>query len=85
MGNSFRGLPPVYHRLLIRGKIISAITAICSDGLLGVELTTGSVGGEKFVDFVRGTLIPNMNPFDGISNNSIAVIHPPHNRSISAI
>lgn len=42
-GYSLRGLPPVYHRLLIRGKRISAIAAICSDGLLGVELTTGSV------------------------------------------
>ena len=53
---------------------MSAIAAISCDGLLGVELTTGSVDGGKFVDFVRGTLIPNMHPFDGMSSNSIVVM-----------
>lgn len=73
-GCSLRGLPPVYHRFMVRGKRISAIAAICSEGLLGVELTTGSVNGDAFIDFVRGTLIPNMNPFDGTLNKSIVVL-----------
>ena len=73
-GYSFRGTPPVYHRFLMRGKRISAIAAICSEGLLGVELTTGSVDGDKFVDFVRGTLIPNMNAFDGTSSKSMITV-----------
>ena len=73
-GYSLKGIPPVCHRFLVRGKRISAIAAICSDGLLGVELTTGSVNGDKFVDFLRGTLIPNMNPFDGVSSRSIVVM-----------
>ena len=42
--------------------------------MLGVELSTGSVNGEKFYDFVRGTLIPEMLPFDGTSPRSIAIM-----------
>ena len=42
--------------------------------MVGVELTTGSVDGNKFVDFVRGTLIPNMRPFDGINERSIVIM-----------
>ena len=73
-GYSLRGLPPVCHRFLVRGVRVSAISAICSEGLIGVELTTGSVNGDKFLDFVRGTLIPNMNPFDGLNPTSIIVL-----------
>ena len=29
---------------------------------------------DKFVDFVRGTLIPNMNAFDGTSSKSVVVM-----------
>ena len=32
------------------------------------------IDGDKFVDFVRGTLIPNMNAFDGTSSKSIVII-----------
>ena len=64
-GYSLRGVPPVYHRLLVRGKRISAIAAMSSEGLLDVELSTGAVNADKFADFVRGSLIPNMQPFDG--------------------
>ena len=73
-GYSLRGFPPVCHRLLARGKRISAIAAICSEGILGVELTTGTVDGDKFVDFIRGTLIPNMHAYDGTSSKSVVVM-----------
>ena len=73
-GYSLRGVAPVCIRTLVRGRRISAIAAICCDGLVGVELTTGSVDGNKFVDFVRGTLIPNMRPFDGINERSIVIM-----------
>ena len=71
-GYSLRGFLPVCHRLLVRGKRISAIAAICSEGILGVELTT--VDGDKFVDFIRGTLIPNMHAYDGTSSKSVVVM-----------
>ena len=73
-GYALRGERAVCHRLQVRGQRISPIAAISSDGLLGVELSTGSVNGEKFYDFVRGTLIPEMLPFDGTSPRSIAIM-----------
>ena len=59
-GYALRGQTPIYHRFLARGKRISAIAAISCEGLVGVELTTGNVNADKFV---QGTLIPEMEPF----------------------
>ena len=59
-GYAMRGITPVYHRLLARGRRISAITAISSECLVGVDLTYGTTNGDIFADFVRGTLIPEM-------------------------
>ena len=59
-GYAMRDITPVYHRLLARGRRISAITAISSEGLVGVDLTYGTTNGDIFADFVRGTLIPEM-------------------------
>ena len=73
-GYSLRGITPVYHRMLIRGRRVSAITAISNDGLVGVELTHGSVNGDIFADFVRGTLIPEMQSFDGSTEKKSVVI-----------
>ena len=68
------GQTPVYHMFLALGKRISAIAAISCEGLVGVELTTGNVNGEKFLEFVHGTLIPEMEPFDGTKRKSIVVL-----------
>ena len=73
-GYALRGEAPVYHRLLARGKRISAIAAISCDGLLEYELVTGTVNGQTFLEFVRGTLIPQMLPFDGSNKRSIAIL-----------
>ena len=37
-------------------------------------MTQDSVNRDKFLDYVRGSLIPNMNPFDGISSKSIIIM-----------
>lgn len=37
-------------------------------------MKTGTVNADFFVDFVRGTLIPTMQPFDGTNSKSIAVL-----------
>ena len=37
--------------------------AMTSDGVLEYEATTGSINADKFMDFIRGRLIPNMQPF----------------------
>lgn len=73
-GYALQGEPPVYHRLLARGKRVSAIAAISCDGLLEYELVTGTVNGEVFLEFVRGSLIPQMLPFDGSNKRSIAIL-----------
>ena len=73
-GYSFRGERAVCQRLLARGNRVSAIAAMCWNGILDVDLTTESVNGDAFYDFVCGTLIPNMHPYDGQSPNSVIVM-----------
>ena len=73
-GYALRGERAICHRLLVRGQRISLIAAMCTEGMLAVELTRDSVNGEKFYDFVRGSLIPEMLPFDGSNPRSIAVM-----------
>ena len=43
-------------------------------GILAVELRKGSVNGDHFFDYVRGSLIPEILPFDGRCPKSIAVV-----------
>ena len=62
------------YRFLSRGDRINAIAAITSSGLLTVELTKATVNGDNFFDFIRGTLIPHMRPFDGVSPHSILIM-----------
>ena len=73
-GYALRGVTPTYHRLLSRGRRVNAIAAMASSGVLALELTTSTVNGEIFFDFVRGSLIPNMMPYDGINPRSVAVL-----------
>ena len=73
-GYALKGESPVYHRWLVRGQRISAIAAICCDGLVAYDLTTGTVNGEQFLEFVQGSLIPQMAAFDGSSDRSIVVL-----------
>ena len=73
-GYQLRGLTPVSSRILARGKRVNTISAICTEGLVSAEYTTGSVNGECIFDFIRASVIPNMLPFDGTSPKSILVM-----------
>lgn len=73
-GYSLRGMSPVCHRLHSRGQRLSAIAAIASDGLVGFEITSSSVNGSTFLDFIWGTLLPEMEPFDGSPKKYIVVM-----------
>ena len=42
--------------------------------VLDVEVTTGSVIGDRFCDFVGGSLIPNLLPYDGSNHTSVVVM-----------
>ena len=41
-----------------RGRRISLMTALTSNGILEYEATTGTVNAEKFMDLIRGRLVP---------------------------
>ena len=71
-GYSLRGVTPVYNRYIVRGTRISSVVAMASQGVLTHDFVTGTMNGEKFFDFVRGKLIPCMQPFPG--PNSILVM-----------
>ena len=73
-GYALRGMTLMTHRLLARGKRVNAISGICTTGLVTVEYTTSSVTGEVFFDFIRGSLIPRMLPFNGTNPRSILVV-----------
>ena len=73
-GYALQGQAPVVHRSLSRGSRTNAITAICSSGLVSLELTTSTVNGEVFFDYIRSSLIPNMMPFNGMNPRSIAIM-----------
>ena len=73
-GYAIQGTTPVTRRLFARGQRVNAIAALSAQGVIALEIVTGSVNGEKFFDFLRGSLIPNMMPFDGQNPNSILVM-----------
>ena len=62
-GYALRGLPPLYHRFLVRGTRISSIVAMGCEGVLTFNMVTGTTNGETFFDFIRGSIIPSMQPF----------------------
>ena len=71
-GYAMRGERPVNHHFLQQKKIV-ILAALCSEGMVAVELMSGHVNGDRFFDFVRGSFIPNMMPFDGTNSRSIAI------------
>jgi hypothetical protein len=73
-GYGLRGESPVLHRLLHRGRRISAIAAMSITGLVAFNLVHGSVNGERFLEFVQASLVPEMLPFDGENPHSILVM-----------
>ena len=48
-GYALRGERAVCRRLLVRGKRVSAIAALSTEGLVALELTDGSVDGDAFL------------------------------------
>uniref|UniRef100_A0A1X7V151 Tc1-like transposase DDE domain-containing protein n=1 Tax=Amphimedon queenslandica TaxID=400682 RepID=A0A1X7V151_AMPQE len=59
---------------VVRGKRINATAAISTIGLITYEFYQSSVNLDHFCDFIRGKVIPNMLPFDGLNDRSILVM-----------
>lgn len=68
------GQTPQDHRLLVRGTRYSALTAATVRGVYDVQLVEGSVNGEKFTEFIRNSIVPNLRPFNGRNPNSIVIM-----------
>lgn len=73
-GYAVRGCAPQCHHYLIRGERVSAVAAISTEGLVAADYKTGSVNADFFFDFIRGSLIPHMNTFNGSNPRSIVVL-----------
>ena len=73
-GYALRGMTPVRTRFLTRGQRVSCVAAVACDGLVAVEMTRDTVDSTFFFDFVRGSLLPNMLPFDGSNPWSVAIL-----------
>ena len=55
-GYSLRGTRAECDHLLVRGKRISSVAGLCSDGVLAVTSTSETINAEKFYDCARGTI-----------------------------
>lgn len=53
---------------------MTSIAAISTECMIAVETTSDTVDGEAFLDFIHGTLIPELHPFDGHSLMSILIM-----------
>ena len=73
-GYSLRGERAISRTLQIRGQRVSSIAGICSEGVLAVHKTTGTVNGDIFFDYLRGDLLPELLPFNGSNPRSIIVM-----------
>ncbi len=47
---------------------------MCSEGVIALELGEGTYNGDRFLEFLTGTLIPEMLQFDGNSPRSVLVM-----------
>lgn len=72
-GYSVRGLPPRQYQLLIRGVRYSGIAVMSQEGVQDVQFVEGSVNGDVFEGFLRTTLLPILNPFDGNNTSSVVI------------
>lgn len=73
-GYGLRGITPVDHQLRIGGNRVSAIGVMSMRGVEDVYIHEGTVNGDVFEDFVRTTLLPTLQPFNGTNSRSVVVL-----------
>ena len=71
---SIRGKPALCQKLLVRGQRVSAIAAMSTEGILDCYTYFGSVTGDKFKHFIQNSLLPHLQPFNGVNSRSIVVL-----------
>ena len=73
-GYGLRGTAPVCLKFEGRGKRMSAIAAITTDGIEDEYLVEGTVNADVFCEYVHNSLLPVLQPFNGSNNKSIVII-----------
>ena len=73
-GYSLRGKPARTHKLLVRGKHLTAIAVICVERILCCKVVEGSVTGDVFEDFLYTSLLPKLFPFNGENAKSVVIM-----------
>lgn len=72
--SAIKGITPEYHRKLGKGKRLFSVAAISVDGVIAADFTHDSMNAEFFYEFARGSLIPNLLPFDGQNPKSVVIM-----------
>ena len=73
-GYAFKGLTPVRHTLRVGGKRISAIGVMKTGGIEDAYIVEGGVNGYVFETFVRRSLLPILQPFNGSNPCSVVIL-----------
>ena len=73
-GYSLRGMPAKSHKIISRGKHVSAIAMMSMNGILDVKIVHDSVNGEVYSDFVEQFLVPHLLPYDGHNPHSVIIL-----------
>ena len=73
-GYSLRGIPGRHDTLLVRGERVSALAFMSVNGLLDVDVITGTSNRDSFYDFIHMHLLPQLLPFDGLNPHSVVVM-----------
>ena len=73
-GYSMRGHPARSCKLLSKETRYSAIAFMTTTQLIDCYIVTGSVDGGAFYTFIQSSLLPQLQPFNGINQNSVVVM-----------
>ena len=73
-GYSFKGLPAISHKLKVSGKRFNAISLMSCHGLLHVYVTDKIVNESIFTEFVRTSVLPNLQAYNGVNVNSVLIM-----------
>lgn len=73
-GYSLRGKPAKAVSLFPRGKHLSALAAMCSEGVLACKIVQGGVDSTTFQAFLDMELTAQLLPFNGVNPRSIVIL-----------
>ena len=73
-GYSLRGLTPQTFQLFVSGKRISAIPVLATRGIEDLHLTSGSVNGDEFEEFICKCKLPILLPYDRVNPRSVLLM-----------